>query len=158
MTTLLADDLLELRRLKDVAEEEGTDKKEADAAFKQHQLRVLDRMEAEKSASFRTGDYLYSINKRVKGQVTDRKLYVRWALENDPAILEFLDRCRFSYDGWDDDEDARFYDAITSTSMVSYKEDGTIINGQARAHVDDEATLPPGLDFRPDPYVGMTKS
>lgn len=164
MTTLLADDLLELRRLKDVAEEEGTDKQAADAAYKKHMAHCLNRMEAEKAESQRTGDYLYSVNKRVKGQIEDRKQYVRWALENDEGIIAFLDAihdlCVDRKDGLvrlAELEDS-FYEAIMGTSMVSYKEDGTIINGQARSHVDDEAPMPPGLTFRPDPYIGMTKS
>lgn len=157
MTTLLADDLLELRRLKDVAEATGKKKQADDKAFRQHTAKALERMEIERSSSFRSpdNDYLYSVNKRVKGQIEDRKQYVRWALENDEGILEFLRATEL------DERPAMvalFYDAIMGTSMVSYKEDGTIINGQARSHVDDEAPLPPGLTFRPDPYIGMTKS
>jgi hypothetical protein len=154
--TTLAEDLRELRRLKDEAEETGREKKATDASFKRWQAQCLERMGAEESDAFRTGDYLYSVVTRVKGQIEDRKPYVRWALENDEAIQEFLDLIN----AHDDDPGLveAFFDAIMGTSTVSYKEDGHVINQQARSHVDDGAPLPPGLTFRPDPYIGMTKS
>lgn len=161
MTTTLAQDLQALRALKDTAEAEGKEKKEADAAFKKAQARVLDRMEAEESDAFRTNGYLYSIVNRVKGQIEDRGPYIRWALENDPAIIEFLRELLIAVDNrWGVHEDltAKFYEAITGTSVVVYKEQALVMNQQARSHVDDRAPLPPGLTFRPDPYVGMTKS
>jgi hypothetical protein len=158
--TTLAEDLRELRLRKDAAEAEGAEKKSADVKFKEWQAHCLNRMEAEEAESFRTTGYLYSINKRVKGQIEDRRPYVRWALENDEGIQEFLQR--WSPDTIEVDVEAAFerdfYDAIMNTSQVSYKEDRHVINQQARAHVDDEAPLPPGLTFRPDPYIGMTKS
>jgi hypothetical protein len=166
--TTLAEDLRELRRLKDAAEETGREKKATDANFKRWQAQCLERMEAEESDAFRTGDYLYSVVTRVKGQIEDRKPYVRWALENDEAIQEFINEnirwaCGFAdapdgYEALIDEMTEAFYDAIMGTSTVSYKEDGHVINQQARSHVDDGAPLPPGLTFRPDPYIGMTKS
>ena len=164
--TTLAEDLRELRRLKDEAEASGTDKKADDAAFKRQQSRCLDRMEAEEAASFRVPNhYLFSRVDKVKGQIEDRTPYVRWALENDEGIQEFLAYMSeavadetYDVKAVSDDLEQRFYDAIMGTSTVSYKEDGHIINAQARAHVDDEAPLPPGLTFRPDPYISMTKS
>jgi cytoplasmic iron level regulating protein YaaA (DUF328/UPF0246 family) len=163
--TTLAEDLRELRLRKDAAEAEGAEKKFADVKFKEWQAHCLNRMEAEEAESFRTTGYLYSINKRVKGQIEDRRPYVRWALENDEGIQEFLDEMEDAvvsqHESIDDvvaDLRSSFYDAIMNTSQVSYKEDGHVINQQARAHVDDEAPLPPGLTFRPDPYIGMTKS
>ncbi len=146
----LADDLRELRALKDTAEEDGRDKEAADAEFKQHMAKCLDRMEAEEAASFRTpGEgYLFSRVDRVKGQIEDRAPYVRWALENDEGIVAFLNT--WAYDREDvplGQFEADFYDAIIGTSTVSYKEDGHIINAQARAHIDDKAPLPPGLTF-----------
>lgn len=160
MPKTLNEELHELRRLKDLAEAEGRDKKEADAAFKQHQAHCLERMEAEESESSKTRGYLYSVVEKVKGQIEDRQPYIRWALENDPAIVEFL---QWVYETCDADDGlvefaARFFDALTSTSTVKYKEDGNVMNQQARAHVDDGAPLPPGLTFRPDPYISMRKS
>lgn len=156
----LNEELHELRRLKDIAEAEGTEKKEADAVFKKQMEVCLHRMETEESDSSRTRGYLFTaVPDRMKGQVEDRKRYVRWALENDPGICEFLDRWTVdmhpkSFPNFEGD----FYAAIMGTSVVKYKEDGTVINGQARAHVDDGAPLPPGLTFRPDPYIQMRKS
>lgn len=155
--TTLAQDLRRVRQLKDAAEASGKNKKEDDVAFKIAQAKALDRMEAEESLSFRAPateqvpSYLYSVVTKVKGQIEDRGPYVRWCLENDEAIIEFL-RLYPEVDEQD------FYDAIMGTSQVSYKEDGTIMNQQANAHVDDGAPLPPGLTFRPAPYISMTKS
>lgn len=162
--TTLADELIELRRLKDEALAAGTVKTAADAAFKQQQAAALNRMEAEQSRRFGTDEYLYTANTdRVKGQVSDRKAYVRHELENDPAIIQFLDEWTTDIAAKMDDAavrefEAEFYEAIMSTSTVKYKEDRTITNAQAKAHVDDEAPMPPGLEFRPDPYIGMTAS
>ena len=156
----LAQDLQQLRALKDAAEKKGRAKKEADAEFKQHQYRCLARMEAEESKRFGTEDYLFTtVFDRVKGRIEDRRKYVRWALENDEAIAEFLE--------WllDDGRGAassviedRFFDAITSTSVVQYKESQMIMNQQARACLDDGAPMPPGMTFDPDPSIRMTKS
>ncbi len=167
----LADDLRKLRALKDTAEEDGRDKKDSDTAFKQHMAHCLDRMEAEEAASFRTpgkGSYLFSRVDKVKGQIEDRAPYVRWALENDEGIQEFINEnirwaCGFAdapdgYEALVEEMTEAFYDAITRTSTVKYKEDGNIMNQQARSHVDDGAPLPPGLTFRPDSYISMTKS
>ena len=157
MPKTLNEELHELRRLKDEAEAEGRDKREADVAFKQQQARCLERCEAEEAESVKTRGYLYSVVTKVKGQIEDRRPYIRWALENDPAIVEFL----MTYCPYDLDTEVfreAFFDAITSTSTVKYKEDGNVMNQQARAHVDDGAPLPPGLTFRPDPYISMRKS
>ena len=156
----LNEELAELRRLKDEAESSGSDKKEDDLAFKQHMFKCLERMEIEESDSFRSKStgYLFSVVNKVKGQIEDRRPYVRWALENDPAIHEFL--ATFAHPSPLDQEqfEDAFFSAITSTSVVTYKENGDTMNQQARAHVDDGAPLPPGLTFRPDPYISMRKS
>ena len=154
----LNDELTVLRQLKDAAEEHGREKKEADQAFKQQQARCLDLAEAAQCGSWRSKDngYLFTFETDgVKGQVEDRKLYVRWALENDEAILDFLANLEANT-GTDYTE--RLLDAITSTSIVKYKEDGHVLNQQARTHTNDKAPLPPGATFRPDPKVSMRKS
>jgi hypothetical protein len=156
----LNDELTVLRSLKDTAEEIGRTKKEADQAFKQQQARCLDLAEAAQCGSWRSKDngYLFTFETDgVKGQVEDRKLYVRWALENDEAILEFLDWIS-QQDGYDPKTEELFFDAIMNTSIVKYKEDGHVLNQQARTHTNDKAPLPPGATFRPDPKVSMRRS
>jgi hypothetical protein len=157
----LNEELAYLRELKTTAENDGANKKESDKEFKQHMAKCLERMEIEGADSFRSKStgYLFSVVNKVKGQIEDRRPYVRWALENDPSLAEFLGKYQrvSGHDGWEDFEDD-FFDAITSTSVVTYKENGDTMNQQARAHVDDGAPLPPGLTFRPDPYISMRKS
>lgn len=163
----LNEELQELRDLKTKAEAEGAEKKEADAAFKQQQERCLQRMEIERCKAWRGDEYLYSVVEKVKGQIEDRAPYLRWCLENDPAIQEFLaemldcvgvaageGRSRWTVE----DAEQAFYEAVLGTSAIAYKEKTDIMNQQARAHVDDGAPLPPGLTFRPDPYISMRRS
>jgi hypothetical protein len=158
----LNEELAYLRELKTTAENDGANKKESDKEFKQHMAKCLERMEIEECEAHRSKStgYLFSVVNKVKGQIEDRRPYVRWALENDPAIDEFL--AKWGKCAVDDDTEAEFagdfFDAITSTSVVTYKENGDTMNQQARAHVDDGAPLPPGLTFRPDPYISMRKS
>lgn len=152
----LNQELHELRRLKDEAERLGREKEKADTAFKKQKAKCLQRAEIEEADSSRTRGYLYTFEQqRVKGQVEDRGPYVRWALENDPVVQEFLS---FLAAISEEDLEDRFYEAITSTSTVKYKEDGHVMNQQARSHIDDAAPLPPGLTFRPDPTISMRKS
>lgn len=159
--TSLAQELQRMRALKDTAETVGREKKEADARFKAQQRTCLGYMEAEEADSFRTKGYLYSaVTDRVKGRVEDRRAYVRWALENDESIQEFLDWL-LNDGGWEGGHDVieeRFYDAITSTSVVSYRESQNVLNQQARTHLDDGQPLPPGMTYDPDPAIQMRKS
>lgn len=154
----LAEELRELRTLKDESEKAGREKKDADAKFKTKQAAVLERMEAEEAESFRTSGYLYTaVTERVKGQVEDRGPYVRWALENDEAIQEFLAAIGVTLHS-DEEIAEALYSTLQSLSIVKLKEDGHVMNQQVRSHIDDKQPLPPGLTFRPDPYVSMTKS
>lgn len=155
MSVELADALDEMQRLKLEAEQLVKPKQKADQAFKEQQAKAMRLMEAERCDSFRTGGVLYTaIPDRMKGQVDDRSRFVRWALEQDDGIQEFLEW--LDAEGRQDTAPAiteRFYSAIMGTSVVRYKEDGTACNSMAKAHVDDEVPLPPGLNFRPDPYI-----
>lgn len=161
---LLADELDHLGVLKRKAERVGRYKKDRDEVFKTHQVECLDLMEAQKSKSHRGEDgTLYTrVDDRVKGQVEDRRTYVRWALEQDEAVQEFLEatiaklrpQTVSGLSAWV----ASFYDAVMNTELVKFQADQGHANALARAHVDDEAVLPPGLTFRPDPYVQMRRS
>lgn len=161
----LAQELQELQRLKKETEAAGRDKTERSAAFQRQQQRCLNLMEAEGCESYRTGGVLFTANReRMKGQIEDRRLYVRWALEQDEGVQEFLER-------WGsvllhakapasmvDELEEDLFEVLSNLSMLKLKEDGHVINQQARAHVDDERPLPPGLTFRPDPYVQQRSS
>jgi hypothetical protein len=159
--TTLTEELRELRLRKERAEASGRLKKEDDAAFREQQARCLDLMEAQECESYRTGGTLFSaVQDRVKGQVDDRRKFIRWALENDEAVAEFIAEWGIcAADGTPDAAfEEAFYDAITNTSVVKLKEDGSAVNSMAKAHIDDEAPLPPGVSFRPDPYIGQRAS
>jgi hypothetical protein len=152
----LAAELKEMNRLKQEAEALVKPKQSADEAFKTQQAKCLRLMEADEADSFRTGGVLYTaIPDRMKGQVDDRSRFVRWALEQDDGIQEFIET-------YVDREPSAaveaFYAAIMGTEVVTYKENGTACNSMAKAHVDDEVPLPPGLSFRPDPYIQRLSS
>lgn len=161
----LAAELKEMQRLKLAAEALVPGKNKADEAFKTQQAKCLRLMEDEEADSFRTGGVLYTaIPGRMKGQVDDRSRFVRWALEQDEGIQEFLGWVEDYYRYDDvmapafDEFKEKFYEAIMGTSVVTYKENGTACNSMAKAHVDDEVPLPPGLSFRPDPYIQRLSS
>lgn len=163
--SLLADELAKLRALKDEAEEIGRKKTAADNAFKKQQAYCIDRMEAEKAKSFRGDTHLFTCEAdKVKGRVEDRRPYIRWALENDESVIDFVDRVRGDLkesgvgESWLAQFEEEFFDAITNTSIVKFKEDGHVTNQQANSHVHDNVPLPPGLTFDPAPSISMRKS
>lgn len=158
----LAQNLQKMRALKDAAEQVGRDKKKADEEFKKQQSVCLRRMEADEAESFRTHGYLYTaVQNKVKGRVEDRRLYVRHCLENDESVADFVRD--WGPDPFADPEgaekfEADLFDAITSTSLVQYRESQQTLNQQARSHLDDGVALPPGMTFDPDPSIQMRKS
>jgi hypothetical protein len=153
---LLADALARLSELKTRTEDEGRTYKTQNAEFKEHQQVCLDLMEAQKTKSFRgeDGTLFTRCEDRVKGQVEDRRLYIRYCLEQDEGVQEFLD-AHATTEGFE----AAFYDLLVGgLELVSVKEKQDKCNAQARAHIDDETPLPPGLTFRPDPYIQQRRS
>lgn len=155
MTSLNAE-LQRLSTLKELAEVVGRDYKAKSADFKAHQDYCMELMEAEESESSRTQGVLYTHCKdRVKGQVEDRRLYIRWCLEQDEGVQEFLGKL----DTYDQDLVHEFYELLVGgLELVAVKEKQDRCNAQARAHIDDEASLPPGLTFRPEPYIQQRRS
>jgi len=126
--TKLKDDLIYLRRLKDEAEAVGREKKKADAKFKNHQRKCLDRMEVEEVDGQRSGGYLFTaVREKVYGQISDRSEFVKWALENDPEL-------------------------------VTYKEVADPLNQLVRSRLDDKQPMPPGVTFRSEDVISMRKS
>lgn len=126
--TTLQDDLRELRRLKDIAEVLGREKKAADNEFKAWQRACMDRMEREETTGVRdsrTG-YLFTLTPKDKFNVADRKAFVEWALANEPDLVE-------------------------------YKEIANALNALGRRALDDGQPLPPGVNHFPDPYISQRK-
>jgi hypothetical protein len=158
-------ELQRLSDLKDVAEESGRDYKERNAEFKAHQSRCLDTMEAAGCKSWRgeTGTLYTRVDDRVKGQVEDRRKYLRYCLEQDEGADVFLRNVETAVLAGDARKVPQlivdFYDLlIEGLELVAVKEKQDRCNAQARAHIDDEAPLPPGLTFRPDPYIQQRRS
>ena len=157
MTTTTAAELQQLDALKAKAEDAGRDKKKAGAAFKEQEQRCLERMQAEECESFRTGGTLFTANfDRVKGQVEDRRLYIKYALDNDEAVadyLEWLESCGVAGGGRE-----RLYEMLRDLSGLHLKEDQRVLNDLAKSALDDEVPMPPGVTYRPDPYIQRRRS
>lgn len=150
----LADELDELHRLKEAAEDVGRDKKKADAAFKEQEHACLERMAADRAESFRTGGYLYTANQeRVKGQVEDRRKYIDYALDNDEAVADFIDWVLDKRPLKEGVLRGQVYDMLRNLSGLHLKEDQRVLNDLAKSALDDEVAMPPGTTFRPDPYI-----
>ena len=152
MPRSIQQELSRLRKLKLDAERKGSAKKTADLEFKKHQSHVLTRMEATGVDGLKAGGVTFSKVEKVKGQVDDRAEYIRWALDNDVGFQEFVQALK------DVAVCVDLYEILANLELVKLKENGTLLNQQATAHVDDGAPLPPGLGFRPDNYISQRVS
>jgi hypothetical protein len=157
MARSIQQELQRLRRLKLDAEKTGKAKRDADLEFKKHQAHVLTRMESTGVDGLKAGGVLFTKVEKVKGQVDDRSEYVRWALDNDEGLQAFIQRAagRHGVAGAFVDE---LYEAVMNLELLKLKEDGQLLNQQARAHIDDGEPLPPGMGFRPDNYISQRKA
>jgi hypothetical protein len=153
--TDLSDELAKLAELRAASAEAGTTHTTSKAKLAEQQELCLGLMLQAKSKTFRHDEsgILFTRNeKRVKGQVDDRRRYVRYCLEQDAGVAEFLDNCAFGGDDFDVTE--AFYDLLVGgLEMLSVTPKQDKANALARQHINDEAPLPPGLNFRPDPYI-----
>lgn len=161
MATSIRQDFIRLRSL-DRAKKAAAEKaKLATNDFKKFQMKVLDRAEAEDTHVMGTSGTLFSVVHKVKGNVTDKKAFVRWALEQDEGIQEFLQQLvRAVTDAEYPDDLASelvdsFYEAVMGTALVHYSADGTELNRIATAHTDNDEPLPPGVGWYPDNYVSQ---
>jgi hypothetical protein len=155
----LADELAELRRLAEVKAEAGTEDSEAKKAYKEQEQKVIDLMDRLGMDSSRPRGVGYTftvVADKIKGQIEDRRLYFEWALEREPSLNEFLDR-RHDH-GSRAGFEAALHEALMNLSILKLSERQELLNSTARAHKDDEAPLPPGMGFRPVPYVSVTKA
>jgi hypothetical protein len=95
-----------------------------------------------------------AVNDKVKGQLDDRRPFLEYGLENDPALTHFIAQWA---EGRQDFE-RELYDALLNLSILKLAERQDLLNKYARAAHDDERPLPPGVGLRLDPYVSVTKS
>jgi hypothetical protein len=156
----LADELAELRRLAEVKAEAGTEDSEAKKAYKEQEQKVIDLMDRLGMDSSRPRGVGYTFTvvvDKIKGQIEDRRLYFEWALEREPSLAEFIDGLS-DLDNVNVPVRERLHEALMNLSILKLSERQELLNSTARAHKDDEAPLPPGMGFRPVPYVSVTKA
>lgn len=163
----LAAEAIKLRALYDHKQALGQQKKEADAEHKAQEQLLLDLSERLGVESVRPRGFGYTftaVYDKVKGRIEDRRKYVEWALPQEPSLDAFeeefcdIERATSFEDAQRRREEFRaaLHQAIQDLSIVKVTERQELINTQARNHVDDEAPLPPGLGFTPEPYFSVT--
>jgi hypothetical protein len=173
MARSIEQDFVSLRKKKLEAEEAGRKSRALNTAFKQFQAKVINRIESRAGVpegsdpldySMKTQGTLFSVVQKIKGDVDDRDRYVRWALENDEGIQEFLEYLRIQIAGrsagvLDLDSvieiEQRFYEAILGTELVEYRHKQDKLNQLVSQYIDDDMVLPPGATFRPDNYISQ---
>lgn len=154
-----------LRKLKKTAEAKSRSSRDAGAAFKQAEARTYAALDAAGVESMKVKGTLFSLVEKVDGYVEDRAEYIDWALRQDDGLNEFIQENLIWAAGFADAPDGyealckqmieAFYNAIKNTELVTYKEDGQALNAIARAHIDDGAPMPPGVNFRPKNYISQ---
>lgn len=173
MPRSIEQDLIALRKRKREAEESGRKARKANIDFKQFQSKLLGRIESRAGVpegsdpldfSMKTAGTLFSVVQKIKGAVDDRARYVRWALENDEGVSNFIVRLMGLADTAcysQEEVDAlieEFIEAITSTELIEYKEKGDKLNQLVSTAIEDDEILPPGTTFRPDNYISQRAS
>lgn len=163
MALTIRQELIKLRKLKNANLAAGKKKTAADTTFKKHQAHVLTRMEAEEIESLKSSGTLFVVVEKVKGGIEDRAEYVKYALDEDAGLQEFIEKWtntlgddRFDPAVYGPQFQEELYATITGLSLLSLKEDTGLLNKAARAHVDDGIPMPPGVSCRPDPYISQT--
>lgn len=163
MALTINQEFLKLRKLKRASLAAGKVKSKAEELFKKQQAHVLTRCEAQGIESMKTYGTLFAVVEKVKGGVEDRAEYVQYALDNDEGLQEFIGKytdllgpAAFTDDGLNCLLQEELYRAITGLAVLSLREDGSLLNRLARAHVDDGIPMPPGTNCRPDPYISQT--
>jgi hypothetical protein len=156
----IAAELAELRRLDEEKTKANTAATAAKDAHKQHEQRVVDLMDRLGLDSSRPRGVGYTftvVADKVKGQIEDKRPYFEWALEREPSLAEFIDGLS-DLDNVNVPVRERLHEALMNLSILKLSERQELLNSTARAHKDDEAPLPPGMGFRPVPYVSVTKA
>jgi tRNA U55 pseudouridine synthase TruB len=126
--TTLAEDLAELKRLKDRATQLNREAKDAAKERDLWELHCLERMEAEEQDSTRSRGYLYScVRDKHYAKVQDREEFVEWAQDNAPHLIR----------------------------LVENKEQ---LNSLVKQLLDDGAEFPPGLGWYDDNYISVRKA
>lgn len=163
MALTINQEFLKLRKLKRTSLAAGKVKSKAEELFKKQQAHVLTRCEAQGIESMKTYGTLFAVVEKVKGGVEDRAEYVKYALDNDEGLQEFIAEYEMALGcHYEPDHTCRrdlkenLYRAITGLAVLSLREDGALLNRLARSHVDDGIPMPPGTNCRPDPYISQT--
>lgn len=161
--TSLADEIRELRKLKESHSRSSTDKKEAESAFKQFQQRIYDRMEAEGIDGMRVDGVLFTPVEQVYAQVQDRRTFVAWELDRWRDELATVIHDAVSGLSPEDDPSGAAADAVIDWSMhgpelIQWEEVGDTLNSLVRRCLDDQSDLPPGVGVRPRQYVSQRAS
>lgn len=163
MARSLQQEFLTLRKKKRIAEEKGRAKKAADAEFKQHQGRLIQRVESMPvpdgedplDFSMKYAGTLFSVVQKIKASVDDRSKYVQWALEGDEGVQQFL----AEHGPGNYEEHAAFVDAfyalVKNLELLELKEKSDPLNQLVRTAIEDGEILPPGATFRPDNYISQ---
>lgn len=90
--TTLSEDLLALRDLKAKRDTATASAKQLDVDYKKEQRRLMDRMEAEGASGHKADNTTFTPVTKEYGTVQDRSVFVTWALEHEPELVEYKER------------------------------------------------------------------
>lgn len=82
----------DLRTLKERRDEANAEYKSLDAQFKEAQAELMQRMEDEQVEGIKQGGTNFVPTKTIYGQVQDRNEFIKWALANEPELVEYKER------------------------------------------------------------------
>lgn len=153
----LADELEKLRTLYEAKTAAAAAAAEAGKQHKAQEQAALTAFKRERQESARPAGLGYTftaVNDKERGYVSDRNLYYRWALEQEPSLEEFFERYGDNRWGFRDD----LFDALLNLSILKLAESQRTLNATVKRCHDDEQPLPPGVDFEPVPYISVTKA
>lgn len=91
-TTTLAEDAAALRVLKQRATAIDAQAKELKADAKSAEIAFLNRLEDEGVESIKYDGTLFVPAETTYGNVSDRSVFIEWALENSPELVEYKER------------------------------------------------------------------
>lgn len=92
MTTTLSEDAHALRELKQQSAALDAEAKELKAQAKAAEIAFLNRMEDENCQSHKYDNTLFVPAETTYGNVSDRSVFIEWALENSPELVEYKER------------------------------------------------------------------
>lgn len=90
--TTLQDDVKSLRALKAEATSADQIAKDLKSQAKAAEIAVINRMEDEDTDTIKVDGTLFVPTETTYGNVNDRALFIEWALENAPELVEYKER------------------------------------------------------------------